>query len=224
VDETSVEAREAAIGGGGILPAAELAAVFSSLRANDLIWPYVVNNYLKGGAPAAFDILYWNSDSTGLPGPMACYYLRNTYLENRLREPGALVNRGEAVDLGAVKLPVFIVATREDHIVPWRAAYRSLHLLGGEKAFVLGASGHVAGIVNPAAKNRRSYWTGEPYPENPEEWLEHATEQPGSWWPRWAKWLEAHSGGTTPAPSQPGNAQHRAIEPAPGRYVRQKAN
>src|SRR5204862_6825434 len=136
-DEASVAAREATVGKGGILAGAELAAVFSSLRANDLIWPYVVNNYLLGGKPVAFDLLYWNADSTNLPGPMYCYYLRNTYLENKLRVPGALANCGVPVDLGKVKLPLFILATREDHIVPCRSAHRTTHLLGGEKTFAL---------------------------------------------------------------------------------------
>jgi poly[(R)-3-hydroxyalkanoate] polymerase subunit PhaC len=215
VDEASVAAREATLGRGGILPGAELATVFSSLRANDLIWPYVVNNYLKGGTPPAFDLLFWNADSTNLPGPMYCWYLRNTYLENRLRVP---------VDLGKVVLPSFIVATREDHIVPWRSAYRSLELLGGEKTFVLGAAGHVAGVINPASKQRRSFWDGTRYPQDPQAWLERAVEQPGSWWPRWAAWLGSHRGGTRKAPRKPGNARYKAIEPAPGRYVKQKAN
>ena len=127
------------------------------LRANDLVWPYVVNNYLLGAEPAAFDLLYWNSDSTNLPGPMYCYYLRNTYLHNRLRQPGALENCGVPVDLTKVQMPVFVLATREDHIVPWRSAYRTLHLVGSkDKRFVLGASGHIAGVINPAAKKRRS--------------------------------------------------------------------
>jgi len=235
VDEPSVAAREATIGRGGILPGADLAFVFSALRANDLIWPYVVNNYLIGGAPAAFDLLYWNADSTNLPGPMYCYYLRNTYLENRLREPGALVNCGVPVDLGRASCPSFILATREDHIVPWRSAYGSVALLGGEKTFVLGASGHVAGVVNPAAKNRRSYWIagdegaegGEaahhPYPQDPDAWLAAASERRGSWWPRWAQWLAAHKGGERKAPARPGNRKHRPIERAPGRYVKQRA-
>ncbi len=188
VDEPSVAVREATIGTGGILLGRELAFVFSSLRANDLVWPYVVNNYLLGDAPAAFDLLYWNSDSTNLPGPMYCYYLRNTYLENRLREPGALVNCGVPVDLGKIHLPIFVLATREDHIVPWRSAYRTLGLVGGDdKAFILGASGHIAGVVNPAAKNRRSYWIANDYPSDPEAWLSGAEEKPGSWWPRWSE-------------------------------------
>jgi polyhydroxyalkanoate synthase subunit PhaC len=223
IDEPSVAAREAAIGAGGILPGHELAFVFSSLRANDLVWPYVVNNYLRGGQPPAFDLLYWNSDSTNLPGPMYCYYVRNTYLRNRLREPGALVNCGVPVDLGAVKLPVFVLATREDHIVPWRSAYRTLNLLGGnDKQFVLGASGHIAGVVNPAAKKRRSHWVGTPYPADPEEWFSEAQEHQGSWWPLWSQWLGKHGGGSRKAPAKTGGAAYKPIEPAPGRYVKHR--
>src|SRR5207248_7349133 len=218
IDEASVAAREATIGKNGILPGTDLAFVFSSLRANDLIWPYVVNNYLLGGRPAAFDLLYWNADSTNLPGPMYCYYLRNTYLENKLRVPNALTNCGVAVDLGRVNLPMFGLATREDHIVPWRSAYRTLNLLGGDdKTFVLGASGHIAGVVNPASKNRRSHWIGEAHPEEPEAWLAQATEQKGSWWPRWASWLAQHDGGKRGAPASTGNAKYKPIEAAPGR-------
>jgi polyhydroxyalkanoate synthase len=223
VDPPSVAAREATIGKGGILPGQDLAFVFSSLRANDLIWPYVVNNYLLGGRPAAFDLLYWNADSTNLPGPMYCYYLRNTYLENNLRVPGKLTNCGVAVDLGRVSLPLFGLATREDHIVPWRSAYRTLHLLGGDdKTFVLGASGHIAGVVNPASKNRRSHWVGAPYPAQPEDWLDSAQEQKGSWWPRWSQWLARHGGGERSAPAKSGSARYKPIEPAPGRYVRHR--
>ncbi|HLS87900.1 MAG TPA: class I poly(R)-hydroxyalkanoic acid synthase [Burkholderiales bacterium] len=222
VDEASVAAREATIGRGGILPGSDLAFVFSSLRANDLVWPYVVNNYLLGGRPDAFDLLYWNADSTNLPGPMYCYYLRNTYLENKLRIPGALVSCGVPVDLGRIEVPLFILATREDHIVPWRSAYRTVHLMGGEKTFVLGASGHVAGVVNPPAAKRRSYWTGEAYPEDPDAWLQAATETRGSWWPRWTGWLARQGGGERRAPAAPGTVQYPAIEPAPGRYVKQR--
>ena len=226
IDETSVAAREATIGKGGLLPGRDLAFVFSSLRANDLIWPYVVNNYLLGGEPAAFDLLYWNSDSTNLPGPMYCYYLRNTYLGNRLREPGALENCGVRVDLGKVKLPVFVLATREDHIVPWRSAYRTLGLLGSaEKTFVLGASGHIAGVINPASKKRRSHWVSDgQYPAEPHTWLERAAEKPGSWWPLWSDWLAKHAGGTRKAPATTGNAQYKPIEPAPGRYVKHRVH
>jgi polyhydroxyalkanoate synthase len=223
VDETSVAAREASIGREGVLPGSDLAFVFSSLRANDLVWPYVVNNYLLGEAPAAFDLLYWNADSTNLPGPMYCYYLRNTYLENRLRQPGALVNCGVPVDLGKVRVPAFVLATREDHIVPWQSAYRTLELLGGsDKTFVLGASGHVAGVVNPAKKNRRSYWAGVPYPADPGQWLASAQEHKGSWWPLWSQWLARHGGAQRAAPEAPGSVQYPPIEAAPGRYVKQR--
>ncbi len=224
IDENGVAAREAAIGGGGILPGADLATAFNALRANDLIWPYVVDNYLKGEAPAAFDLLYWNADSTNLPGPMYCSYVRNTYLENSLRVPGALQNCGVGVDLGKVDRPAFILATREDHIVPWRAAYRSLGLLGGAKKFVLGASCHIAGVINPAAGGKRSFWSSEDYADDPDQWLAQAKEERGSWWPQWTHWLEEFKGGAREAPAQTGSAEFPAIEPAPGRYVKQKAN
>jgi len=214
VDESSVAAREAAIGRGGIFPGADLASVFSSLRANDLIWPYVVNNYLLGGTPAAFDILYWNADSTNLPGPMYCRYLRSTYLENKLKEQ---------VDFGKIAAPLFVVATREDHIVPWRSAYRTLGLFGGnDKTFVLGASGHIAGIINPAAKNRRSYWVSPSLPLEAEDFLSVAKEQKGSWWPLWSEWLGRHGGKPRKAPARPGNAKYKSIEAAPGRYVKER--
>ena len=227
VDPASVAAKEATIGRGGVLSGRELAFVFSAVRANDLVWPYVVNNYLLGGQPAAFDLLYWNSDSTNLPGPMYCYYVRNTYLENRLRVANALSNCGVPVDLGKVQLPLFALATREDHIVPWRSAYRTLQLFGGEdKAFVLGASGHIAGVVNPASKNRRSYWIGTlgeaTAPSTPDDWLAAAEERKGSWWPVWDAWLARHGGGKRRAPAKPGSVQYPVIEAAPGRYVRQR--
>jgi len=222
IDEASVAAREAAIARGGIMSGKELDFVFSSLRPNDLVWPYVVHNYLLGQRPPAFDLLYWNADGANLPGPMFCYYLRNTYLENRLREPGALRNCGVPVDLRRISAPAFVFSTREDHIVPWRSAYRTTGLVGGERTFVLGASGHIAGVVNPPARKRRSHWTGEALPDDPESWLSGAREENGSWWPRWIEWLGRHAGGARKAPAGPGNVQYPAIEPAPGRYVRQR--
>lgn len=223
VDEASVAAREAAIGAGGILSGAELAQAFSSLRANDLVWPYVVRNYLMGQRPPAFDLLYWNADGTNLPGPMFCYYLRHTYLENKLSQPGALSNCGQPVDLRRIRVPVFVYSSREDHIVPWRSAYRTLGLVSGEKTFVLGASGHIAGVINaPGKKQRRSHWAGENYSADPDRWFEGAAEYPGSWWPRWMEWLGAHAGGTRAAPKAPGSVQFKPIEPAPGRYVEQR--
>jgi polyhydroxyalkanoate synthase len=214
VDEASVAAREATIGKRGILPGSDLAFVFSTLRANDLVWPYVVNNYLLGEQPAAFDLLYWNADSTNLPGPMYCYYLRNTYLENSLKD---------LVDFGSVKAPLFVLATQEDHIVPWRSAYRSVHLLGGtDKTFILGHSGHIAGVVNPPLKNRRGYAVGKQLPGNAEDWLAKSEHKKGSWWPVWAEWLARHAGDKREAPKSAGNRKHRPIEPAPGRYVKHR--
>ena len=225
VDEQGVQLREQAIGAGGILPGSELAFVFSALRANDLIWSYVVNNYLKGESPVAFDLLYWNADSTNLPGPMYCWYVRNTYLENRLREPGAVTTCGVPVDLGAIGLPSFVLASREDHIVPWKSAYRSVNLLGGDTRFVLAASGHIAGVVNPPSKGKRSHWISpDRYPADPDQWFDAAKEQPGSWWPVWSQWLAAHKGGERKARKAFGNKRYTAIEPAPGRYVKEKFN
>jgi polyhydroxyalkanoate synthase len=220
IDEASMQAREAAIGKGGILTGKELAFVFSALRANDLVWSYVVNNYLKGRTPDAFDILYWNADSTNLPGPMYCWYVRNMYLENKLREPGQLSTCGVPLDLGAIRLPTYILATREDHIVPWKTAYLSTRHLKGDTRFVLGASGHVAGVINPPAKNRRSYWTSDSLPADAEQWLVGAAETRGSWWPNWNDWLRGFSRGERAAPKKLGNAKFKPIEPAPGRYVK----
>ena len=237
VTPEGVAARELAIGRGGLLKGSELAQVFAALRANDLIWPYVVNGYLKGQAPPAFDLLYWNSDGTNLPGPMFCWYLRNTYLENKLREPGATTQLGERVDLGAIDIPTFVYASKEDHIVPWKAAYESTQLLSGEVTFVLGASGHIAGVINPPAKNKRNYWVsasadadaGEDrdytsaFDADPDRWFDTAEQVPGSWWPEWYSWLAPYGGTKVNAPKKPGNAEFTAIEPAPGGYVKAKA-
>ena len=232
VDEASVRLREMTIGaqaphGPGLLKGKELATTFSFLRPNDLVWNYVVGNYLKGEAPPPFDLLYWNGDSTNLPGPMYCWYLRNTYLENRLKVPGALTVCGEKVDLGRIKAPVFVYASREDHIVPWTAAYASIPLLKGKRKFVLGASGHIAGVINPPAKppkpSKRSHWTNAELPADAQAWLDGATEHPGSWWPEWSAWLEPLSGRLVNAPRSLGSAKFKPIEPAPGRYVKVKA-
>jgi polyhydroxyalkanoate synthase len=226
IDQDFVEKREREVGSGGVVPGSELAFAFASLRANELVWNYVVNNYLKGETPPAFDLLYWNSDSTNLPGPMYCYYIRNAYLENNIAKPDQLAMCGYRVDFGDLTLPAFVLATREDHIVPWRTAFRSACRLGGEVQFVLGASGHIAGVVNPASKNRRSYWDGKPLDpakDAPESWFEKAAEVPGSWWVRWSKWLAPHGGKRIPAREKLGNKQFKPIEPAPGRYVVEKA-
>ena len=223
IDETMVRLREAAMGQSGLLQGRELAATFSFLRPNDLVWNYVVGNYLKGETPPPFDLLYWNSDSTNLPGPMYCWYLRHTYLENNLKVPGKVTVCGEPVDLRRVDLPTFLYASREDHIVPWHSAYDSVHILPGKKQFVLGASGHIAGVINPPTKKKRSHWTNARLPKTAQAWFDGATEHPGSWWPVWSGWLKPHAGKLVAAPRKPGDAKHPPIEPAPGRYVKAKA-
>jgi len=227
VDEAAVQMREMSIGeqapgGPGLLRGKELATTFSFLRPNDLVWNYVVGNYLKGEAPPAFDLLYWNGDSTNLPGPMYCWYLRHMYLQDELRKPGHLKVCGQKVDLGAIRAPMYLYGSREDHIVPWMAAYRSTQLFKGPTRFVMGASGHIAGVINPPAAQKRCYWTHDELPEGHEQWLEAAQEHPGSWWTDWTQWLKPHGGKQVAAPKTYGDAQHRAIEPAPGRYVKVK--
>jgi polyhydroxyalkanoate synthase len=237
IDEAMVKLRELTLGpespgGGSLLKGQELASTFSFLRPNDLVWNYVVGNYLKGEAPPPFDLLYWNGDGTNLPGPMYCWYLRNTYHENNLVKPGTATTCGVPVDLRAIDAPVYIYASREDHIVPWEGAYLSTRALSGRKRFVLGASGHIAGVINPPAKNKRNYWAGpnggrgagETLPATGQAWLARAQEIPGSWWPDWSAWLASHAGKPIDAPRAPGNRIYKPIEPAPGRYVKVKAS
>jgi polyhydroxyalkanoate synthase len=224
IDKGSVALREATIGRGGILPGKELAFTFGTLRANDLIWRYVVDSYLKGATPDAFDLLYWDSDSVSLPGPMYCWYTRNTYLENNIREPGKTTQCGVPIDLSGIDVPLYVLASREDHIVPWQTAYRSKDLIGRDPRFVLAASGHVAGVINPPARNKRSHWLNDDLRREATDWLEAAEEKSGSWWPDWDAWMKRHSSGGIPAPAQAGNADYHIIEPAPGRYVKQKSN
>lgn len=224
IDETSTALREATIGQGGILPGKELAFTFGTLRANDLIWRYVVDSYLKGATPDAFDLLYWDSDSVSLPGPMYCWYTRNTYLENKIKDRGKTTQCGVPIDLSAVKAPLYILASREDHIVPWMSAYRTKDIMGMSQRFVLAASGHVAGVINPPAKNKRSHWLNDDLDCDATDWLDLAKEQPGSWWPDWDAWMKRHSNGRVPAPQGAGNTNHPVVEPAPGRYVKMKSN
>jgi polyhydroxyalkanoate synthase len=219
VSREALAARMPALCGGARIQGGELAAAFASLRPNELVWNYVVGNYLKGQTPPAFDLLYWNGDSANLPGPMYVDYIRDMYLDNRLREPGSLSMCGEPVDLGRITIPSYILATREDHIVPWRTAYKSVGLLGGDSTFVLGAAGHIAGVVNPPAKNRRNYWTNELLTDDPDDWLARAQTQPGSWWLHWAAWLGKHSGGMRTAHQELGDDRHPPLAPAPGTYV-----
>jgi polyhydroxyalkanoate synthase subunit PhaC len=224
IDDSFVQFREVQMGKGGLLKGQELASTFSFLRPNDLVWNYVVGNYLKGETPPPFDLLYWNSDSTNLPGPMYAWYLRNTYLENNIVQPGKCTVSGEKVDLRKVDVPVYIYGSREDHIVPIGGAYASVKHLPGKKRFVMGASGHIAGVINPPSKNKRSYWTNDKLPGTFDEWLKGSEEHAGSWWPDWADWLKPHGGKQVPAPKTYGRGnKYKAIEPAPGRYVQAKA-
>ena len=223
VDREFVERSEQDFRQPGLMPGSKLASTFATLRANDLIWHFVINSYLKGRPPRAFDLLYWNADGSNLPGRLYAYYLRNMYLENNLRIPGKLEASGVPLDLGAISVPAYVVATREDHIVPWKSAYASVGLLGGRTEFVLGASGHVAGIVNPASKNRRHYWLNPSVASDADGWLAGATQHMGSWWKHWAGWLGNRSGDKMPAPATAGSEQYPVIEAAPGRYVKEKS-
>ena len=222
IDENFVGRREKQLAKGGIVPGQELAGAFSSLRANDLIWSYVVNNYLKGRQPPAFDLLYWNADATNLPGPMYAYYLRNTYQDNKLCKPDALTMLDTPVSLKRLKMPAFVFSAREDHIVPWRGGYKSARTLGGKVKFVLGASGHIAGTINPASKNKRSYWVNDTMPAEAEKWFTAAREVPGSWWTEWMKWLRPQAGPMVAARRKLGDTKHKPIEPAPGRYAKER--
>ena len=222
IDEASVKLREMQFAKGGLLKGQDLATTFSFLRPNDLVWNYVVGNYLKGETPPPFDLLYWNSDATNLPGPMYAWYLRNTYLENNLKEPGKCTVSGVKVDLSKVDIPVYIYGSREDHIVPITGAYASTQIFKGDKRFVMGASGHIAGVINPPSANKRSHWIGKSgyFPAKVDDWIKASKEHPGSWWTDWSNWLKGHGGKMIAAPK---TYAAKAIEPAPGRYVKAKA-
>ena len=225
IDEAFVKYREQEMGQGGLLKGQELASTFSFLRPNDLVWNYVVGNYLKGETPPPFDLLYWNSDSTNLPGPFYAWYLRNTYFENSLVKRGKLTVCGEKIDLSKLDMPAYIYGSREDHIVPIGGAYASTQVLKGPKRFVMGASGHIAGVINPPAAKKRSHWVREDgkFPATQADWQAGATEHAGSWWTDWASWLQSHAGKQIAAPKAYGKGKYKAIEPAPGRYVKAKA-
>jgi len=196
-----------------------MAGTFNMLRANDLIWSFVVNNYLLGKDPFPFDLLYWNSDSTRMPAAMHSFYLRNMYLYNRLREPGGIELDGVPIDLRQIKTPAYWISTREDHIAPWRTTYLGTQLLSGPKRFVLGGSGHIAGIVNPPSANKYGYCTNDALPETADEWLQGSTPHEGSWWSDWAQWVADYNGKQVAA-RQPGDGKLQPIEDAPGRYVK----
>jgi len=221
IDEEQLAALEEKMNEKGYLEGRDMATTFNMLRANDLIWSFVVNNYLLGKDPFPFDLLYWNSDSTRMPAAMHSFYLRQMYQENRL-SAGEIKLLGTKIDLTKIKLPVFILSTREDHIAPWRSTYVATQLYRGPTEFVLAASGHIAGVVNPPAANKYSHWVGKKTPPAPEDWLAAAEQHPGSWWPHWNQWVKKYSGGEVPA-RKPGDGKLPVIEAAPGSYVKVKA-
>ena len=221
IDEEQLSALEERMNARGYLEGRDMATTFNMLRANDLIWSFVVNNYLLGKSPFPFDLLYWNANSTRMPAAMHSFYLRNMYQENLLARPGGITLDGVPIDLGKIRTPVFVLSTREDHIAPWRSTYAATRLYKGPVKFVLSASGHIAGVVNPPG-GKYGYWDGDKNPPTADEWLAAATQHDGSWWPLWQRWISRHAGGEVPA-RQPGDGKLTPIEDAPGSYVKVRA-
>ncbi|MCA3264052.1 MAG: class I poly(R)-hydroxyalkanoic acid synthase [Telmatospirillum sp.] len=221
IDEEQLAALEEKMHERGYLEGSDMATTFNMLRANDLIWSFVVNNYLMGKEPFPFDLLYWNADSTRMPAAMHSFYLRQMYQENRLSR-GKVKLLGTKIDLTKIDVPVFILSTREDHIAPWKSTYAATQLYAGPTTFCLAASGHIAGVVNPPAANKYCHWVNDQLPRKPEQWLETATQKPGSWWPLWDEWAKTYAGEMVPART-PGDGKLAVIEAAPGSYVKVKA-
>ncbi|WP_366655809.1 class I poly(R)-hydroxyalkanoic acid synthase [Fodinicurvata sp. EGI_FJ10296] len=223
VDEEQLAALETEMSQKGYLEGSSMATTFNMLRSNDLIWSFVVNNYLLGKEPFPFDLLYWNSDSTRMPAAMHIYYLRKMYQENKLVEPGGLTLLDTPIDLSTVDQPTFILSTKEDHIAPWKSTYAATNIYGGPVKFCLSASGHIAGVVNPPAAGKYCYWTNSRKNKDPDAWLKNATQHDGSWWPEWQSWIAKYTGGEVAA-RQPGDGKLPAIEDAPGSYVKVTSN
>lgn len=223
IDEQQVGALEKKMEERGYLEGSEMATTFNMLRANDLIWSFVVNNYLLGKDPFPFDLLHWNGDSTRMPAAMHSFYLRNMYLKNLLRKPGGITLAGIPIDITKVKVPAYFISTVEDHIAPWSSTYAGARLLKGPVRFVLGGSGHIAGIINPPAANKYGYWINEKSCVTAEDWLAGATQHPGSWWTDWGRWVSDQAGAQVPA-RVPGKGKYKALEDAPGSYVQRRIN
>ncbi|QQR70075.1 MAG: class I poly(R)-hydroxyalkanoic acid synthase [Alphaproteobacteria bacterium] len=221
IDEEQIHALESRMAERGYLEGHEMATTFNMLRANDLIWSFVVNNYLLGREPLPFDLLYWNADSTNMPAAMHSFYLRNMYQRNLLAKPNGISLHGVPIDLRRIKTPSFFLSTREDHIAPWASTYAGTQLLKGQNRFVLAGSGHIAGVINPPASGKYGYWTNTRLPAEPQVWLESAKAQEGSWWPHWAQWLGEHAGPMVTA-WKPGAGGLKALADAPGTYVRMR--
>ncbi|MBA3902906.1 MAG: class I poly(R)-hydroxyalkanoic acid synthase, partial [Rhodocyclaceae bacterium] len=222
IDEQQVASLEKKMQERGYLEGSEMATTFNMLRSNDLIWSFVVNNYLMGKEPFPFDLLYWNSDSTRMPYKMHSFYLRNMYMKNLLKEPGGIELAGVPIDISKVKTPCYFISTIEDHIAPWKSTYLGATRLGGPVRFVLGGSGHIAGIVNPPAANKYHFWTNEAktLPATPDEWFEGATQHPGSWWADWQKWIGRLNGDDKVPARDPAKGKLKPVEDAPGSFVK----
>jgi polyhydroxyalkanoate synthase len=223
IDETSLDDLEAKINAQGLLDGRSVARTWRVLRANDLIWSFYVNSYLLGKSPRPFDILYWNADSTNMPAAMHTFFIRNMYVHNRLSDPGGITLAGVPIDMSQVTTPSYILSTSEDHIAPWRTTFTTTNLLSGPVKFVLAASGHIAGVINPPSQEKYGYWTNRRHYDDADAWLADALEHKGSWWPDWARWLKRHGGGTAPARA-PGDGALQPIEDAPGAYVKERTD
>jgi polyhydroxyalkanoate synthase len=223
IDDAQLAVLEERMNERGYLEGAEMATTFNMLRANDLIWSFVVNNYLMGKDPFPFDLLYWNSDSTRMPAAMHGFYLRKMYVENKLVEPGGITLAGVPIDLRKIRTPTFMLSTREDHIAPWASTYAAVNLYAGPVTFTLAASGHIAGVINPPSSGKYAYWTNPRRPKSPDSWLAGATEHKGSWWPEWAKWIAKKNRARVPA-RKPGDGKLKPVEDAPGSYVKARAS
>jgi len=218
LDDDQIELLDKIMEDKGILPGAELQKTFSLLRANDLIWSFVINNYLMGREPFPFDLLYWNDDCTNMPAAMHGFYLRKMYRDNALIRPGGIKMEDTPIDLRKIETPCYFLSAREDHIAPWMATYSGTQIINGPCTYTLAASGHIGGVVNPPEKNKYCYWTNDETPKNPEEWLENTTQHEGSWWPHWQDWIKTYAGGKVPA-----RKPAAGLEPAPGSYVKMKS-
>jgi polyhydroxyalkanoate synthase len=218
IDEEQLQSLEEKMGKRGFLEGSEMATTFNMLRANDLIWSFVVSNYLLGQEPFPFDLLYWNDDSTRMPARMHSFYLRRMYQQNDLVKPGGVELDGVALDLRKIKVPSYVLSTREDHIAPWKSTYRATQVYAGKIRFVLAASGHIAGVVNPPESGKYSHWVNEDLPADPDAWFKGATELSGSWWPDWQRWVSAQDKAMVAA-RIPGEGGLPALADAPGEYV-----
>jgi len=223
IDEEALQNLEAKMNERGYLEGRDMATTFNMMRGNDLIWSFVVNNYLLGKEPFPFDLLYWNSDSTRMPAAMHSFYLRNMYLDNKLKDKGGVTLDGVAIDLGTVKVPTYAIATKEDHIAPWKSSFAITKLFSGPVRFVLSASGHIAGVVNPPVAEKYCHWTNTKKAETPDAWLDGAKQADGSWWPDWDKWAKKHAGKPSVKARKPGSAKFKPLADAPGEYVRVQA-